>query len=32
MRDGSIDVYYECIEEDVGDNIMGVETSHGEIH
>ena len=30
MRDGSIDVYCECIEEDVGDNIMGVETSHGE--
>ena len=30
MRDGSIDVYCECTDEDVGDNIMGMETSHGK--
>lgn len=30
VRNGSIDVYCECIVEDDGENLRGIETSHGE--
>lgn len=30
VRNGSIEVYCECIVEDDGENLRGIETSHGE--